>query len=166
MTVIATAIGVFCPSQYRVERKVVISASAQKIYESVVRLSEWNRWSAWNIDKDPTLRYSYGGNPGTVGSYMQWSSKKLGEGKLTITEAIRDSRIKYILAIAGAEGRDVRGRIELTPVPQGVEVVWTAEGDLGHNPLYKLTGLFMDAMMGPDFEEGLKKLKTLLEPQN
>jgi hypothetical protein len=37
------------------------------------------------------------------------------------------------------------------------------EGDLGRNPLYRWFGVFMDKLVGPDFESGLSNLKRLGE---
>jgi hypothetical protein len=37
--------------------------------------------------------------------------------------------------------------------------------DLGANPLARYFGLWMDGMVGPDFEEGLGRLKALAEAQ-
>lgn len=37
--------------------------------------------------------------------------------------------------------------------------------DLGANPLARYFGLWMDGMVGPDFEEGLGRLKALSEAQ-
>jgi len=41
--------------------------------------------------------------------------------------------------------------------------VWVDAGDLGLNPLSHWFGLFLDRMIGPDFEAGLAKLKALCE---
>jgi len=37
------------------------------------------------------------------------------------------------------------------------------EGDLGRSPLNRWFGLFMDKLVGPDFEAGLANLKRLSE---
>ena len=45
----------------------------------------------------------------------------------------------------------------------GTRVTWTNEGDMGANPVNRYFGLFMDRLVGPDFEGGLKNLKALVE---
>ena len=45
----------------------------------------------------------------------------------------------------------------------GTQVTWTMNGDMGANPLYRWMGLFMDKMVGPDFDAGLANLKALAE---
>jgi len=37
------------------------------------------------------------------------------------------------------------------------------EGDLGHSPVNRWFGLFMDKLVGPDFDAGLANLKRLSE---
>jgi hypothetical protein len=44
-----------------------------------------------------------------------------------------------------------------------VSVTLSDEGDLGNNPLSRWFGLFLDRMIGPDFEAGLVNLKRVSE---
>jgi uncharacterized protein YndB with AHSA1/START domain len=155
-------VGVFSPSEYRVVRSVVVDAPAGKVFEPIVRLPEWNQWSTRNTQSDPTLKYTYGGEPGSVGSYMAWESEVGSTGKLTLMDIVPDSRIKYTLSMEGGKFHGA-GSITLNPVAGGTRVVWEDTGNLGNNPLYKFMGLFMDAMLGADFEKGLKRLKANLE---
>ena len=42
-------------------------------------------------------------------------------------------------------------------------VVWLMNGDMGSNPLLRWMTLFVDGMVGKDFEAGLANLKALAE---
>ena len=55
------------------------------------------------------------------------------------------------------------GTIELRAQDGGIRVVWADAGDLGMNPVNRWFGLFLDKMIGPDFERGLVNLKRLAE---
>jgi hypothetical protein len=55
------------------------------------------------------------------------------------------------------------GQLRLEPAGAGTRVTWTNEGDMGTNPVNRYFGLFMDRLVGPDFEGGLKNLKTIVE---
>ena len=46
---------------------------------------------------------------------------------------------------------------------KATRVTWTMNGDMGGNPVYRWMGLFMDKMVGPDFDAGLANLKALAE---
>ena len=51
----------------------------------------------------------------------------------------------------------------LQPAEGGVKVVGVDAGDLGMNPLSRWFGLFLDGIIGPDFEKGLAKMKRIVE---
>jgi effector-binding domain-containing protein len=54
----------------------------------------------------------------------------------------------------------------LEPQADSCKVSWSVEGNLGYNPVARYSGLFMNKMMGPDFEKGLRKLKKISEERN
>ena len=55
-----------------------------------------------------------------------------------------------------------RGAVTLNPVPgPATRVTMSMEGDLGHSPVNRWFGLFMDRLMGPDFEAGLARLDRI-----
>jgi hypothetical protein len=55
------------------------------------------------------------------------------------------------------------GDLTFTPDGNGTKVAWSINGDGGMNPIFRWFGLFMDKLVGPDFEAGLKNLKKLAE---
>jgi hypothetical protein len=55
------------------------------------------------------------------------------------------------------------GSIVLTPAQGGTDVTWVHGGDTGSNPLKHYLAVFMDRMVGRDFEEGLTNLKAVAE---
>ena len=54
-------------------------------------------------------------------------------------------------------------RFDVQPAADGATVTWTMEG--GKTLVTRIMGLFkpMDAMIGPDFERGLARLKAAVE---
>ena len=55
------------------------------------------------------------------------------------------------------------GGLTLSPEGPGTRVSWTNEGDVGNSMMGRWFVPFMDRMMGPDFEDGLRNLKALAE---
>ncbi len=159
------AIGVFSPSGFHVSRSAVVAAPAEAVFVPIANLRDWNDWSSWNTQKDPSLKYSYGGETGQVGSFMEWKSEKNGVGRVTLVEVVPNSRIKYRMEMDGGKFH-ADGELTLNPVPEGTQVVWSDKGDMGNNPLFKFLGLFMDAILGADFQEGLDNLKQRVEAKN
>ena len=62
----------------------------------------------------------------------------------------------------GAQGKS-KSAIEFEPAAGGTKVTWTLDMDLGAGPVGRYFGLFLDGMIGPDYERGLGRLKTLAE---
>ena len=58
----------------------------------------------------------------------------------------------------------------LEPVDGGTKVTWTYDGDVSNTGMAsslmgKIMNQFMDSMLGPDYERGLSKLKTVAESE-
>ncbi|OGA68157.1 MAG: hypothetical protein A3F77_18445 [Betaproteobacteria bacterium RIFCSPLOWO2_12_FULL_67_28] len=60
-------------------------------------------------------------------------------------------------------GMSSTGVLTLTAGVTGTRVSWSNEGDMGANPYLHYFALLMDRMVGPDFEQGLARLKMLAE---
>jgi len=155
------AVSLALPSRFRVERSVAIAAPAEKVYLLVAAPAEWKRWSAWN-QRDPKMQVDYGGPAAGVGARWSWRSDSEGNGAMEFTEAVPGERIAYRLSFPDM-GMQSSGVLRIEPQGSGVKVSWSNEGDMGANPLYRWFGLFMDRLVGPDFEAGLNNLKRLAE---
>jgi Polyketide cyclase / dehydrase and lipid transport len=50
---------------------------------------------------------------------------------------------------------------ELKPNGNNTDVKWQFQSNMGNNPLYRWMGLFMDKMVGGEFEKGLANINGL-----
>ncbi|MFH2004905.1 MAG: SRPBCC family protein, partial [Bacteroidota bacterium] len=93
----------------------------------------------------------------------KWDSKnpEVGYGSLTITASDPNKSIAMMMDFM--ESGTATGKFKFEKVEGGTNVKWSMETDLGMNLIAKYFGLFMDKMVGPDFEKGLNKLKTVAE---
>ena len=155
------AIGLMLPSKFHVERSIVIDASQEAIYAHVVDLKRWKAWGVW-LKRDPNIELTYAGPDRAIGMRSEWKSETEGNGKMTITELEHDKRVKYQLLFPEMEMGST-GEIVLEPMNGSTRVVWMDYGDVGSNITYKYFGVFMDSLIGPDFEDGLANLKTIAE---
>ena len=155
------AIGLMLPSKFQIQRSIVIEASQQQIYAHVVDLKRWKAWGVW-LKRDPNIELSYAGPDRAIGMRSEWKSETEGNGEMTITKLERDRKVVYSMAFPDIEMAST-GEIVLEPINGATRVVWTDSGDLGSNITYKYFGLFMDRLIGPDFEDGLANLKTAAE---
>jgi effector-binding domain-containing protein len=154
-------IAVFLPSEARVERSIVIDASANEIAANITDLHQWDKWSPWK-SADSAAEYKYNDTIG-LGAWMEWAGKIVGKGKLTIKKITADSII-YFLAFKEPFESESNGSFSFAQADSGVKVTWTDIESLPW-PMGRIMGLFLnfDEMMGPDFEKGLAKLKSTTE---
>lgn len=150
------------PSTYQAERSIVISAKSEAIFPWISTMKKWQDWTPWSVAKDPTLVYSYEGPESGEGAISKWESKTFGAGSMKVTVADPVQGIRFDLAFE--QGKyTAQGRFIFTAVPEGTKVTWRMEGNVSRNPLDRIFSVFMDKMVGPDFEEGLGNLKKKVE---
>jgi hypothetical protein len=75
------------PSSYHVERSASMAAPPEVVYAQVADFHAWAAWSPWE-HLDPQMQRTYDGAPSGVGAIYAWTGNiKVGQGKMTITDA-------------------------------------------------------------------------------
>jgi len=160
--VLLIVIAMQAPS-YTVARSASMAAAPPAVFAQVNDFHNWEAWSPW-AKLDPSMKQSFQGAPEGTGAIYSWvGNKKVGEGRMTITESrptdlvrIKLEFIKPFASIADTE---------FTFKPEGNQtgVTWTMSGR--KNFMAKAFGLFMsmDKMIGRDFEKGLAQMKSVVE---
>ena len=161
LVLLAVVVAFFLPPSYRVERSTVVNARPDVVFAQVDDLKAWKGWSAWH-ERDPAMKLSYSTPSSGVGAWSAWESRSEGNGKMTITSVEPAKRVVYKLEFPDMNMIS-SGTMELQPEEKGVRVVWVSAGELGFNPMHRWFGLFMDKLIGADFEKGLAKLKAVAE---
>lgn len=154
-------IAALLPSQYRVERTVMIQAPDSVVYQQVADFENWITWSAWAL-RDKEALNSFSGTPSSIGHQWSWKGEIMGEGSMTHTELFPNKKVVSELAFVQPQPMKATNIMELTPTPSGTRVSMAIEGSLGY-PIERIFGLAMDDLIGPDFEEGLNNLKQQIE---
>lgn len=161
LVLLLVIVSFFIPSAYTVERSVIIKAGPEAIFPHVNNLQTWETWSPWTREKYPTMEYSYSGPEAGVGAISEWKEES-GNGKLVITASDTATGIRYDLEFDEGQMKS-KGSITFTATSEGTKVTWSDVGDVGLNPMGKYFTFFLDSMIGPDFQKGLNKLKTIVE---
>ncbi len=160
--IVIILLSLLLPSRYRVERSVVMRARPEAVYAHISILKHWPDWTAWTVARYPDMKYTFSGPESGAGATYSWEGKSSGSGALKITRADPHQRLDYELSFEN--GKHVStGAIVIEPQGESIKVTWFNEGGLGWNPVSRIFGLMMDRMMGPDFEEGLRKLQQRFE---
>lgn len=159
---VLAAVGFAFPSQQVVERSVMVLHSPDRVWELLEDPPAWNRWSPW-YERDPDMKITYSGAPKGMGARWSWeSSSELG-GTISIVGASVPRQLDYIVQFNGMG--DALGQFILEPVNSGTSLTWRFQVDAGYNPLMRWFGLFLDRMVGKDFDRGLENIAKTLDQQ-
>jgi len=151
------------PSAFRVQRSANIQAPPERIFPHINDFHSWGAWSPWE-KLDPNLKRTFSGPASGVGSTYAWEgNKKVGQGRMEITEATEPSKIAIKLDFIKPFEAHNTAEFALARNGQSTDLTWAM---LGHKPfLFKVMSVFMDMdkMIGKDFEAGLANLKAIAE---
>lgn len=162
---ILVIISFILPNSYKVERVRYVNSTPVIIYQLTSNFNRWYLWVPWTKKVDTTAVFELNGTGGQIGSSWKWHGKKFGQGEMVLTETIENELVAYDLAFNKGTHKS-KGRITIERTGDSCKVVWIAQGNLGYNPVSRYMGLFMDRMMGLDFEKGLLKLKYVAEARS
>ncbi|MGI9585450.1 MAG: SRPBCC family protein [Acidimicrobiia bacterium] len=148
---------------FTVERATTIQAPAAAIYPLISDFHKWSEWSPWD-ELDPDMQRSFSGAESGAGAKYAWSgNRKAGQGTMEMTEAMEPSKVAIDLNFVKPFKSSNTTTFRLSEEGDSTLVTWTMVGP--QTMMTKVMGIFrsMDKMIGPDFEKGLAKLKTVSE---
>jgi uncharacterized protein YndB with AHSA1/START domain len=151
------------PDEFTVTRAISIAAPPEKIFPHVNDLHKWEAWSPW-AKLDPNAKNTFSGTDAGAGAAMAWDgNKKVGAGKMTITQSQPSGLIRFRLDFQ--KPMQASNTAEFTFRPEGGQTVMTWSMSGKNNFFFKAFGLFVncDKMIGGDFERGLAGLKSVTE---
>ena len=153
------------PGSYHVERSTSIAAPPEIVYAQLADFHAWSAWSPWE-HLDPQMQRTYDGAPSGVGAVYQWSGNdKVGEGKMTITDAQPAQNVGIKLDFIKPWQSTCMTGFALTPGADGTQVTWSVDGKYNFVEKAMCVFMSMDKMMGADFEKGLASLKSTAETE-
>lgn len=157
-------IGLFLPSQIRVERSIVVNTTSEVPFNLINDLSKFNDWSPW-YKKDTNAIYTNSEITTGAGIWISWKSEKpeVGNGKLTITESKPNELIVTKLEFEG--WNPSTASYLFAAENNTTKITWSMDSDMGYNIIGRWFGLVMDKMIGKDYEKGLAAIKKICEEQ-
>ncbi len=146
-----------------IQRSTTIAAPPEKVFAFLDDFHHWASWSPWE-KLDPALTRSFSGAPRGKGAVYAWKgNKKVGEGRMEITEATASTRLAITLDfLKPFEAHNV-AEYTLTPANGGTVITWAMKGPRPYMMKVMSTFCDMDRMIGKDFEAGLANLKRISE---
>lgn len=153
-------VALLLPKSVSMQKSIVIDKPASLIFKQVNNYQNWSAWSPWNAT-DPDMVSTFEGPALGVGAKTSWTSKKHGDGSMTINESIPYRKVTSMLDF-GLPGQ-AYNFFEFEETNDGTLVTWGVDiPDMGY-PAGRYIGLLMPAMMKPFFNDGLNKLKEVTE---
>ena len=151
------------PDTFSVRRATPIKAPPDKVFALINDFRQWGQWSPWE-KLDPDLKRTFSGAPSGKGAVYEWTgNKKVGAGRMEITEPTPPNKLVIKLDfIRPFEGHNIA---EFTLEPQGdaTQLSWVMHGPTPFVSKVMQVFVSMDALIGKDFEAGLANLKAIAE---
>ena len=152
---------------FRIERSIHIAAAPAAVFPLINDFRSWTLWSPYER-VDPKMQRVYSGAEAGVGSVYEWSgNNKIGVGRMEIVQADAPIRIRIKLDFFKPFEAHNQAEFTLTPENGGTRVSWAMFGPqaCGNPLLHFLMGLIfnMEKMVGGQFEDGLRRLKSVVE---
>jgi effector-binding domain-containing protein len=162
LAVLVVVVSLFMPSEVKVSRTVVINAPIEVVYAQANNLNNFHAWDPWG-KIDPNAAFVINETYAGVGASMSWKSDdaNLGNGMMTIVESVPFEKVNTDIAMDGEPMGN--GGFIFEGVAGGTKVQWWMSMDMGMNPIGRIMGNFMDAMIGPMFEQGLAEMGARAE---
>ena len=153
------------PEQAHVERSIIVSATPETVFPYINEFRKFNEWQPW-YRRDPKMDVAYDGPEAGAGAKMTWKSDhpEVGSGTQQITASRFNESVETSLSFDG-QGEAV-ATITLKPDAKGTVVTWGFDSQLSRNPVERYMGLMFDQWIGPDYEQGLKNLKQVVESES
>ena len=156
---------IIAPKKYEVNRSITINKAVGDVFQYLKHVKNQDYWSPWK-ERDPDMKQTFSGTDGTVGFVSAWESdhKQVGSGEQEIKNIVENVKIETELRFLKPWKSVSQAYIKVADEGNNnTKVTWGFYGD--SKPPMNIMMLFMnmDKAVGKDFEEGLAKLKTILE---
>lgn len=156
-------LAIIAPKSYEVNRHININKPLGEVFSYLKSLKNQDNWSPW-AQKDPNMKKHFSGTDGEVGCISSWEgNKEVGSGEQEITNIVENELIKLELRFLKPFKSTSDAYIKVSADDEGTNVIWGFSGKNKFPMSIVMLFMNMDKTIGKDFEEGLKKLKNILE---
>lgn len=157
--VVITLFSLLMPSTVRMVRSTRVHAPADSVFARISDLKEWKRWHP--VFNSSNFNGNWSSPSQGKGAFVRWSSGGK-ENALTIES---DSAHVLEATLQRQSEKPATYYIMVMPVnnPGEVAVEWRTVVKLGWLPWEKFSGMMLDKITGPGYEQALDSLKMICE---
>ena len=155
----------FMEEDYAVERNVVINAPSAEVFDYIKYLKNQDNYSKWST-MDPDMEKKYVGEDGKVGFISKWNStnEEVGVGEQEIIKIEEGKRIDFELRFYEPFQSTEDAYMVVEPIDSSrTKVYWGFSGSFDYPSNAMLLFIDFEEAIGNDFDQGLAKLKEILE---
>lgn len=158
-------IALFIKKEYTIERVININRPKTAVFDYLRLLRNHNNFIKWALI-DPNMKKDYTGTDGTVGFVSAWDStnKQVGKGEQEVIKMQEGEKIDYELRfIRPFEGISYASIATVSIAEEQTKVIWVFNGKMKYPMNLMLLFMNLEKMLAKDLDEGLVKLKSILE---
>ena len=142
-----------------VQREILIKASKDKIKEVLIDFKQMVLWSPWNII-EPDATMIFNDKQSEVGAFQEWDGALIGAGSTELIK-IDENKIDCDIVFKKPFKSKAKFSFILEEVNDQIKVIWSMDSSL---PWYMFFFTkIMSAMIGMDYDRGLRMLKEYIE---
>ena len=150
-------------TDFSTERSVEIEKPIDDVFEYIRHLRNQDEYSAWAA-MDPNMTQEFRGTDGTVGFVSAWEGEETGKGEQEIVEIIEGERIDFKLRFFEPFESEADVYMITDSLSENrTRVIWGLESSMNRPMNLMLLFVNMEEAIGNDYDEGLAKLKEILE---
>ena len=150
-------------TDFSTERSVEIEKPIDDVFEYIRHLRNQDEYSAWAA-MDPNMTQEFRGTDGTVGFVSAWEGEETGKGEQEIVEIIEGERIDFKLRFFEPFESEADVYMITDSLSENqTRVTWGLESSMNRPMNLMLLFVNMEEAIGNDYDEGLAKLKKILE---
>jgi len=152
------------PKNYEVSRSITINKPLSEVFTYLKYLKNQDNWSPW-AERDPNMKKTFIGTDGEVGCISAWESdhKQVGSGEQEIISITEDKEITAQLRFLKPFKSQSDAYTRVVEANGGTKVTWGFSGKNKFPVSIMMLFMNMEKAVGSDFEQGLAKLKSILE---
>ena len=139
-----------------VRKSIIINAPLEKVYESVRDFKQWPVWSPWLIT-EPECQVTYADD----GDQYAWDGNVVGSGEMAVLSEEKPNEITYQLTFLKPFKSQAGVAMNFAAKDGGTEIVWSMDSKLPFFLFFMRP--MMTAIIGMDYERGLRMVKEYLE---
>lgn len=158
-------VAAIAPSEYAVVREIKIDKPKSEVFDYIKYLKNQDNYSVW-ANMDPNMKKTFTGTDGEVGFTSAWDSdnEDVGKGEQEIKKIVEGERMEFELRFYEPfESTDFAYMTTDVVDSTTTLVKWGFDGKMPYPMNLMLLTMDFDKMLGDDLEQGLQKLKVVLE---